>query len=80
MALTNEEKVQVLQEAACEFFRGLDTIPAWVSFVNNVTKAQVKAFLKNAIQNAANRLGESSTFTTTKEAEYNSFADDVEAL
>lgn len=80
MALTNEQKVQVLQEAAIEYFSNLGTLSAWVNFINNVTKAQVKNFLKNAIDTASTRYNAGSANFATKATDYSELSDDIDAL
>ena len=80
MALTNEEKVEALQEAAARFFRTLDTLPDWVNFINNVTKIQVKSFLKNAIDAASDSYDDSSVFLSGKSDDYETFSSEIDAL
>lgn len=80
MALTEEEKVQALQDAAIDFFMGLTTFSAWVNFVNNVTKPQVKNFLKNAIDQASNNYDNSSEALSTKANDYEDLSNQIDAL
>lgn len=73
MALTEEETVQLLQNAAVDYFRSLDTTAKWVNFVNIVSKSVVKTFIQNALTSTANNYDTSSADLAAK-------ADDLEAL
>ena len=49
MALTEEETVNILQDASLEYIRTLDTVAKWTSFIQNTTTATIKAFLQDAM-------------------------------
>lgn len=81
MALTNEEKVEVLKDAAIRYFQNnLNTLPEWIAFVNNVTKTQVKNFLKNAIDQASTDYSTSSSSLADKASGYTDLSNQIDTL
>jgi hypothetical protein len=77
MALSEKEIVRRLLDATVEFFEGLETIDDWKDFINNITKARVKTFLKNAINSRANSFSSSAASLSQQSSDLNDLSNDI---
>lgn len=53
MALSEDEVVRLLQDAAKEYFDSLDTQTKWINFINTVNKQIMKSFIQNVLNSTA---------------------------
>ena len=73
MALTEDELVQILQDATTEHIQTLDTQAKWVNFVQTINKNKVKTFIQNRLNATAQSYDTSAANLEVK-------ADDLENL
>jgi len=78
--MTDEEKLRTTQDA---FNNKIMSINTWADFktaISAMTKAKVKAFIKNNLQQAAQNQTDAATHSTDKATEINNLITEVDNI
>ena len=78
MALTDEEKLVVIKEAFIRKIESVDEYATMVSFIQNITTAQLKAVISNSINNDADNFEDSAVDATATAGNYDDLATEVD--
>ncbi len=78
--MTDEEKLRITQDA---FNRKIQSIDTWASFksaISGITKAKVKNFIKNNLQQAKQNQTDAATYSTNEATEIGALITEVENI
>ena len=80
MALTNQEKKDLLYEATCAVFRDLSTLGDWLTYLTNISKAILQVDIAAKLDAMAVGLDDKATVFSTKADDIEGLADQVEGV
>ena len=80
MTFTDEQKLKFAKSYFVEKLFSVKTWPDFKSLVSTITKTQVKTFLKNALQEEADRRKQLATDETTTATDLETLKDEINSI
>ena len=80
MAMTDDEKLTRVVSAFKGKLHSIETWSAFKTLISSITKSQVKTFIKNALQQEADKRKQFATDETSTATDYEALKDEVNSI